>query len=64
MTEHEKMMDEIASIIVKYGYRNLGLQQTLNHIELTRFVKDWVCIDIITDEINKDCMEAYHENGE
>ncbi len=30
-TEFEKMMEEIAKIIERHGYKNLGFQQTLDH---------------------------------
>ncbi len=50
-TEHQKMMDEIAAIIEKYGYKNQGYQQTLPGCddEVLRFIKDRTLIDVVTD---------------
>lgn len=56
-TEFEKMMEEIAKIIVSHGYKNLGFQQTLDHSELMRFVKDKTRIDVIQDEMDEDTYE-------
>lgn len=49
MTELEKMMDEIASIIIKYGYKNMGWQQTLDHSDLMRFVRGKTRLDVVID---------------
>lgn len=48
-TEHQKMMDEVAAIFQKHGYKNLGYQQSLMNDELLRFVRDRTCIDVVTD---------------
>lgn len=49
-TEFEKMMDEIAAIIEKHGYCNLGYQQTLPNSgeEVLRFIENRTLIDVVT----------------
>ncbi len=59
-TEHEKMMGEIAAIIEKHGYKNLGFQQTLPGCgdEVLRFIKDRTLIDVVTEfEIDDETYE-------
>lgn len=58
-SKFEKMMDEIASIIIKYGYKNLGWQQTLDHRDLMRFVRGKIRLDMIAYE-----TEVDYENRE
>ena len=48
-TEFERMMDEVAAVIVKYGYRNLGYQQTLSGEDLLRFIKGRDLIDVVAE---------------
>lgn len=48
-TEFERMMDEVAAVIVKYGYRNLGFQQTMSGEELLRFIKGRDLIDVVAE---------------
>ncbi len=50
-TEHQKLMDEIADVIEKHGYKNLGYQQTLPGCgdEALRFIKDRTLVDVVTE---------------
>ncbi len=57
-TEFEKMMDEVAKVFEKYGYKNLGYQQSLMNDEVLRFVQDRTLIDVVTDfEIDDETYE-------
>lgn len=46
-SEIEKMMSEISPIIEKYGYKNLGWQQTLDHSDLIRYIKGKICLNVV-----------------
>ncbi len=48
-TEYEKMMDEVTTIFEKYGYKALGLQQSLLDNEVLRFIRGRTLIDVVTD---------------
>ncbi len=63
-TEFKKMMDEIAKIIVSHGYKNLGFQQTLDHSELMRFVRDRTRIDVVQDEMDEDTYNLVMQSQE
>jgi hypothetical protein len=56
--ELEKMMNEISSIIVRYGYKNMGWQQTLDHSDLMRFVRGKTRLDVVLEEMDEEEMEA------
>jgi hypothetical protein len=42
------MMDEVAAIFEKYGYKSLGLQQSLLDDEVLRFIQGRTLIDVVT----------------
>ncbi len=57
-TDYERMMDEVAKIIEKYGYKNLGHQQSLMNDEVLRFIKGRTLVDMVTDfEIDDETYE-------
>ncbi len=59
-TEHQEMMGEIAAIIEKHGYKNLGYQQILPGCrdDVLRFIKDRTLVDVVTEfEIDDETYE-------
>lgn len=66
-TEFERMMDELAAVVVKYGYRDLGYQQTLSGEELRRFIKGRDLIDVSAefniDEETYELVTQFEKQG-
>ncbi len=48
-TEYEKMIDEVTAVFERYGYKALGLQQSLLDNEVLRFIRGRTLIDVVTD---------------
>lgn len=58
-TEFERMMDEVAAVITRHGYKNLGYQQTLSGEDLLRFIKGRDLIDVVAEfDIDEERYES------